>query len=39
MKALRALTEHEFKFRVQRADKGGATVVISEGRIDRMHAV
>jgi hypothetical protein len=34
MKALRALAEHEFKFRVQRADKRGATV-ISEGR---MHA-
>ena len=34
MRALRKLAEHKFKFRVQRADKGGATVVISESRMN-----
>jgi hypothetical protein len=35
MEALKALIEHTLKFRVQRANKGGAIVVISE---DRMNA-
>ena len=34
MSALRKLAEHKFKFRVQRADKGGATVIISENRMN-----
>jgi hypothetical protein len=34
MQALRKLAEHKFKFRVQRTDKGGATVVISENRMN-----
>jgi hypothetical protein len=34
IQALRKLAEHKFKFRVQRADKGGATVVISENRMN-----
>ena len=33
MQALKALAEYTFKFRVQRADKGEATVVISAGRM------
>jgi hypothetical protein len=40
MSALRILAENMFKFRVKRADKGGATVVISEGRMNdesRVH--
>ena len=31
MRASRKLAEHKFKFGVQRGDKGGATVIISEG--------
>ena len=34
MQALTKLAEHRFKFRVQRADKGGATVVISESKMN-----
>jgi hypothetical protein len=34
LQALTRLAEHKFKFRVQRADKGGATVVISENRMN-----
>ena len=34
MQALRKLAEHKFKFTVQRDDKGGATVVISESRMN-----
>ncbi len=34
MQALRKLAEHKFKFRVERADKGGSTVVISESRMN-----
>jgi hypothetical protein len=34
MQALTKLAQHKFKFRIQRADKGGATVVISESRMN-----
>ena len=34
MRALKRLADHKFKFRVQRADKGGSTVVISESRMN-----
>ena len=34
MQALTKLAKHKFKFRIQRADKGGATVVISESRMN-----
>jgi len=34
IQALRKLAEHKFKFRVQRADKGGSTLVISESRMN-----
>ena len=34
MRVLKRLADHKFKFRVQRADKGGSTVVISESRMN-----